>query len=299
MTSPAFVSAGSEIYLEAPEDFSLDLEVAAAHVEYQDKVLCLKRAFGKSEENLWGMPAGKKEAGETIDQTVVRELYEETGIVFPKEKTDKVGHLYIRKKNCDYVYHIFRVKLQKMPEVQISPREHQDYQWVTYDELLNLPLMDAAHEAFCYYHSQLSHRERPKTAIAVHLILREGDKILLLLRENTGWQDGNYSLIAGHVEHNEGAIQAMVREALEEGGITIDPSDLKFVHVMHRRSDRIYADFFYECSRWSGQVENREPEKCGGLTFFPEKELPRNIIPYVSQAIRHVSKGESYSEMGW
>ncbi|MFT4552038.1 MAG: 8-oxo-dGTP diphosphatase [Chlamydiales bacterium] len=299
MTSPAFVSAGSEIYLEAPEGFSFDLEVAAAHVEYQEQVLCLKRAFGKSEGNLWGMPAGKKESGETIGQTLLRELYEETGIVYPQEKMDKVGQLYIRKKDCDYTYHIYRVQVKEKPEVQISLSEHQDYRWVTYDELLTLPLMDAAREAFCYYHSQISHRERPITAIAVHLILREGGKVLLSLRKNTGWQDGNYGLISGHVEHDEGATQAMVREALEEGGIKIDPSDLKFVHVMHRRSDRIYSDFFYECRKWTGQVENREPDKCGGVTFFSETELPQNTIPYISQAIRHVSKGGYYSEMGW
>ena len=129
--------------------------------------------------------------------------------------------------------------------------------------------------------------------------MREEDKVLLLLREKTGWQDGNYGLISGHVEHNEGAMQAMVREALEEGGIEIDPSDLKFVHVMHRRSDRIYSDFFYECRKWKGLVENREPDKCGGLVFVSEKELPHNTIPYILQAIRCVSKGENYSEMGW
>ena len=58
--------------------------------------------------------------------------------------------------------------------------------------------------------------ERFKLVVAVHLILIENGKILLLRRYNTGYEDGNYSLVAGHIDGNESVIQAMQREALEE-----------------------------------------------------------------------------------
>ena len=47
------------------------------------------------------------------------------------------------------------------------------------------------------------HMERFKVITAVHLILIENNKILLQRRYNTGYEDGNYSVVAGHVEENE------------------------------------------------------------------------------------------------
>ena len=88
-------------------------------------------------------------------------------------------------------------------------------------------------------------KKRFKLIPTSHLILTKNDKILLLRRFNTGYEDGNYSVIAGHLDGNETFIQAMVREAKEEGGINIKPEDLEVVHVMHRKEpneERI--DFF-------------------------------------------------------
>ena len=38
--------------------------------------------------------------------------------------------------------------------------------------------------------------ERFKLVVAVHLLLIENKKILLLRRFNTGYEDGNYSVVA-------------------------------------------------------------------------------------------------------
>ena len=87
--------------------------------------------------------------------------------------------------------------------------------------------------------------ERFKLVVAVHLILIENGKILLLRRYNTGYEDGNYSVVAGHVDGNESVIHAMKREAFEEAGITIKEEDLDIVHVMHRKTpERESIDYF-------------------------------------------------------
>lgn len=45
--------------------------------------------------------------------------------------------------------------------------------------------------------------DRHRVKFAVYLIPRDGDKVLLSLRQNTGWKDGWYSLVAGRVEAGE------------------------------------------------------------------------------------------------
>ncbi len=130
--------------------------------------------------------------------------------------------------------------------------------------------------------------ERFKLKSAVYLIIRDNDKVLLSLRQNTGWKDGNYSLVAGHVDGGESALEAMCREAKEEAGITIQPDDLVFTHVMHRLNadpDDEYVDFFFECKKWSGELTNAEPEKCAGLDWFSISQLPGNTLDYIKYVI--------------
>jgi 8-oxo-dGTP diphosphatase len=138
---------------------------------------------------------------------------------------------------------------------------------------------------------------------ASYLFLERDNRILLLRRSNTGYEDGNYSLIAGHVEANESFSQCIMREAEEEAGILLNPKDLTVVHVMHRNSgldkrhERI--DVFFTAADWKGSISNKEPQKCDDLSWFPKDSLPSNIIPYIKQAIQHIAKQENYSEYGW
>jgi len=63
--------------------------------------------------------------------------------------------------------------------------------------------------------------ERFKLTTAVYLVLRNESKVLLLRRANTGYQDGKYSLVAGHLDGDELGTVAIVREAKEEAGIDL------------------------------------------------------------------------------
>ena len=137
--------------------------------------------------------------------------------------------------------------------------------------------------------------------VACYVLLIKGSKVLLLKRQNTGFEDGNYSLIAGHVESNESILDAIIREAHEETGIKIDRDDLFFHRVIHRKgSDRIYIDFFFTCCRWEGTPINQEPSKCAELTWADINKLPENVIPYVKQVIKSLDKEKpGYDEVGW
>lgn len=140
---------------------------------------------------------------------------------------------------------------------------------------------------------------------AVYLLLIKDNQILLLRRFNTGWQDGNYSVPAGHLDGGETVKQAMVREAKEEAGIDINSEDLQVVHVMHRRSvnetvgSMEYIDFFLTAKRWKGTPNLTEPDRADDLAFFPLTALPKNILSYVRLAIEAYQQSIPYSEFGW
>lgn len=146
-------------------------------------------------------------------------------------------------------------------------------------------------------------KTRYKQIAACYLILRKRDKILLLKRYNTGFMDGKYGLVAGHVEKNETARNCVVREAKEEVGILIQPENLRLAHLMHRQEyenpgERRFC-LFWLADKWSGELNIIEKDKCNGLKWFPIDKLPTNLIPYVRQAIRLSNQQAFYSEFDW
>ena len=141
---------------------------------------------------------------------------------------------------------------------------------------------------------------RCQMTVAAYLLLLRDDKVLLLRRYNTGYEDGNYSIIAGHLDGGETVQQAICREALEEGGLTLKPSDIEIVHVMHRKGEegRERIDYFCVAKNWSGEPTNCEPHKCDDLSWFPLGELPMNTIPYIQEAIRCFQEKIPFSSYG-
>jgi 8-oxo-dGTP pyrophosphatase MutT (NUDIX family) len=70
--------------------------------------------------------------------------------------------------------------------------------------------------------------------VAIYLLLLRAGKVLLLRRHNPGYEDGNYSIIAGHVDPGEHVklTQALIREAAEEAGMQLNEEEVHFVHVI-------------------------------------------------------------------
>lgn len=145
-------------------------------------------------------------------------------------------------------------------------------------------------------------KERHAIISASYLILVKDDKVLLLRRYNTGYEDGNYSLIAGHVDKDESVLECAMREAKEEANIDINKEDLEVVHVMHRKATENNderMDFFIRCSKWAGELKNMEPNKCDDLRWFLSDDLPENTLGYVKHALERERAGDFYSELGW
>jgi len=136
--------------------------------------------------------------------------------------------------------------------------------------------------------------ERHMEKVAVYFILIKDDEVLLLKRSNTGWQDGNYGLPAGHLEKDETILSGILREVKEEIGLDLKEDDIRFVHVMHRVSS--HMDVFFEATFNGDEPVNNEPEKCEHIRWFKTGELPENMVPSVRFAINNYINSVSFSE---
>jgi 8-oxo-dGTP diphosphatase len=141
--------------------------------------------------------------------------------------------------------------------------------------------------------------ERFRLIPETHLFLLRRDRILLLRRCNTDYEDGNYSVVAGHMEDGETAREAICREAREEAGIELAPDDLAFAQVVHRADRDQRVSFFFSATRWRGEPQNMEPHKADDFGWFALDRLPPNMVPYVRRAIESWRAGGFYGESGW
>jgi 8-oxo-dGTP pyrophosphatase MutT (NUDIX family) len=140
---------------------------------------------------------------------------------------------------------------------------------------------------------------RFKLISAVHLFLMRNKSVLLTRRFNTGYEDGKYSVVAGHLDGNEEVKVAMQREAREEVGIEIAAEDLRVVGVMHRKASAERIDFFLLAEHWKGEVRICEPDKCDKLAWYELEHLPDTLIPYVRRALENYREERWFDSFGW
>lgn len=129
------------IYKARPREFNAKFEVVSCFVEYDGKILLLHRQDHKPQGNVWGVPAGKVDSGEKLDEALVREVKEETGLEFSLSDVVHFDSVFVTYPEYDFMYHIFHTKLSEKRNVLISEHEHKAFTWVTPDEALTFPLI--------------------------------------------------------------------------------------------------------------------------------------------------------------
>jgi len=137
-------------------------------------------------------------------------------------------------------------------------------------------------------------------SFALLFLVNLHNEVLLLKRTNTPFCNQCYSLPGGKIEPGEPATKTIIREANNSIGITIDPNDLKFAHVMHRKCNE--PEFFsciFKADKWTGIAENKEPERHDDMKWFALDKLPENIVPAHLHAIKQIQQNKVYSEHGW
>ncbi|GIG41886.1 NUDIX domain-containing protein [Cellulomonas phragmiteti] len=124
---------------------------------------------------------------------------------------------------------------------------------------------------------------------AAYVVLRrtraDGDEVLLQRRAGTGYMDGWWALLAGHVDPGESVHEAAVREAAEEAGVTVAPTALRALTTLHRFERagpqvEQRVDVFFEVTAWSGEPTVREPDRSDAMGWFPLAGLPEGVVPH-------------------
>jgi 8-oxo-dGTP diphosphatase len=144
----------------------------------------------------------------------------------------------------------------------------------------------------------MSQRHRMPVDVLV-LLVRHG-QVLLTLRAGDVYLAGHWAVPGGHVERDEDVATAAAREVEEEVGARVERG-LRFFGVTHHRPPHGDArvGFGFVATDWSGTVENREPDKCARIGWFPLDALPEPTMPYTEEVVRLYRSEESFSLHGW
>ena len=114
----------------------MNIKVCAAIIIKDGLFLATQRGETKHNALKWEFPGGKIEPGETPEQCIKREIFEELGVVITVyEKLQAVLHNYPMYciELIPFICHIQSGK--------IECKEHNNYQWL---DINNLPLLDWA-----------------------------------------------------------------------------------------------------------------------------------------------------------
>ncbi|MFG2401166.1 NUDIX domain-containing protein [Streptomyces lydicus] len=138
--------------------------------------------------------------------------------------------------------------------------------------------------------------------IGAHLYLERDGAVLLGERSaDAAFGAGEWHALAGHVER-EAVRACVVREAQEETGLVLDAEDLTLVHTVHLLGspDAVpRLQLFFRASRWTGEPQLLEPDRCRQGPGGPATRCPRTRWPTPGPRSVGIALGHAYSELGW
>lgn len=118
----------------------LVLVAACALIDADGRVLIAQRPAGKVMAGLWEFPGGKVEAGERPEQSLIRELREELGIVV---KEECLAPLTFASHAYPDFHLLMPLYVCRRWEGIVEAREQQALKWVRPNHLRNFPMPPA------------------------------------------------------------------------------------------------------------------------------------------------------------
>lgn len=128
--------------IDLSPDFRADKIIVACHIIYKGKILFLLRNPDKPQGGLYGVPAGKVDSQETIEEAVEREIKEETGLVVTVEGLEFQKIFNVTYDDYSFKFYVYHLYLDREPEIQINKGEHKSYIWCLPKDALKLKLIE-------------------------------------------------------------------------------------------------------------------------------------------------------------
>ncbi|WP_328389599.1 NUDIX hydrolase [Nocardia sp. NBC_00416] len=110
------------------------------------KLLVVRRVPGDYLGGMYELPGGGVESGESLAESVIRELFEETGLV-ARRVTDFLGWFDYATRTKAKVRKFSFLAEAEAGEITLAPNEHDDYAWIDADALEDLPMAPDMREA--------------------------------------------------------------------------------------------------------------------------------------------------------
>ena len=116
------------------------LVAACALIDLDRRVLIARRPAGKPMAGLWEFPGGKVEEGETPEDTLIRELFEELSVVVTKPC---LAPLSFASHNYREFHILMPLFICRRWEGTPTAREAQEFKWVRANRLRDFPMPPA------------------------------------------------------------------------------------------------------------------------------------------------------------
>ena len=150
--------------------------------------------------------------------------------------------------------------------------------------------------------------------VDVHLLLMRDGQVLLGRRANTGYGDGAYEPPSSRLAERETIVEAAIRVAAAQTGITLSPSHVSLAHVMHDVSGAGRIAFFLTADGWDGEpgggadsrgadgnsadrhsTDRHSAASYSDFDWFDIDDLPANMIDRARVAVRNYAAGVGFS----
>lgn len=116
--------------------------ICSAFIKKEGRFLVVMRPGFK----VWRVPGGRAEHGEKLEETLIREMREETGITFKNPKFVGWGQdqqfLVKKQKETSRLVMFFYVETDKEPNLDLD--EAEEFKWVTIEELKKIKNKEGA-----------------------------------------------------------------------------------------------------------------------------------------------------------
>jgi 8-oxo-dGTP diphosphatase len=104
---------------------------------YENKVLIVKREPNDSFPNKWEFPGGKADYGEHPEDSVKREIKEETGLEITPLFPVVINEYKNVKKNVSYIEIFYIADLTPTNQIVTLSTEHTEFAWIDFDDAAN------------------------------------------------------------------------------------------------------------------------------------------------------------------